>query len=104
MFARCMAASATAIIAFSAPCKSQLLAADRPEHPMTYGQARDFLTKHTKVLELSNEDGGRVAICPEYQGRVMTSTCGGLDGKSFGWINRTFIEKGSKDAHFNNYG
>jgi hypothetical protein len=105
MFAARTATTATVIIALSALAhRSQVVAADGPERPMTYGQARDFLAKHTKVVELTNENGGRVAVCPEYQGRVMTSTCGGLDGKSFGWINRSFIEKGSKDAHFNNYG
>ncbi len=34
----------------------------------------------------------------------MTSTCDGLDGPSFGFINRGFIEAGREDAHFNNQG
>ena len=34
----------------------------------------------------------------------MTSTCGGLDGPSFGFVNRDFIEAGKTDPHFNNYG
>ena len=34
----------------------------------------------------------------------MTSTCGGLDGPSFGFVNRDFIEAGKPDPHFNNYG
>jgi hypothetical protein len=70
----------------------------------TYGQARDYLVAHTEVVELTGEAGERVAICPEYQGRVMTSTTGDLQGRSFGWINRAFIDKGEKDKHFNNYG
>ena len=45
-----------------------------------------------------------MAVCPEWQGRVMTSTCGGLDGPSFGFVNREFIEAGKLDPHFNNYG
>jgi hypothetical protein len=69
-----------------------------------YGQARDFLAAHTSVVELTGEDGERVAICPDYQGRVMTSTTGDLQGRSLGWINRSFIEKGVADKHFNNYG
>lgn len=72
----------------------------------TYGAEREFLTKHTKVVELSwsGEFENVVLVCPEYQGRVMTSTCAGQDGPSFGWINHKFIEAGKPDRHFNNYG
>lgn len=72
--------------------------------PLTYRQARDFLAGYTKVLELANEDGARVAVCPEFQGRVMTSTCSGFEGESLGWINRRFIEEKVPDKHFNNFG
>ncbi len=34
----------------------------------------------------------------------MTSTCGGLEGPSFGFVNRDYIEAGKTDAHFNNLG
>lgn len=65
----------------------------------------DFLKKHTAVIELSDDSGkARVAICPAYQGRVMTSTCTGSSGPSFGWLNRDFIESGKPDDVFNNYG
>ncbi|HEV3417141.1 MAG TPA: DUF6786 family protein [Pirellulales bacterium] len=70
---------------------------------MTYRQAKEFLAKHTKVIELTH-GAARVAICPEYQGRVMTSTCDGEDGRSLGWINRAFIEAGKPNPQFNNYG
>lgn len=69
-----------------------------------YGAVRDFLVAHTKVVELTGENGERVAICPEYQGRVMTSTAGGLKGMSHGWVNRQFIADSKSDRHFNNYG
>lgn len=71
---------------------------------MSYAQARDYLVRHTKVLELTNEHGARVLVCPEWQGRVMTSTCGGLEGLSFGFINSGFIDAGQPNPHFNNYG
>lgn len=70
----------------------------------TYEQDLKFLAAHTDVLELTNDFGARVAVCPQYQGRVMTSSAQGLGGRSFGWINRKFIESGAKDAVFNNYG
>lgn len=70
----------------------------------TYAAQREFLQKHTKVLELSDGRGALVAICPEWQGRVMTSSCEGPEGPGFGWINEAFIRAGKQDAHFNNYG
>ena len=32
----------------------------------------------------------------------MTSTCGGDDGPSFGFVNRDYIKDGKIDLHFNN--
>jgi len=72
---------------------------------MTYREAKGFLEKFTKVIELTSDDGqARVVICPDWQGRVMTSTCGGPDGLSFGFLNRPFIEAGKPNRQFNNYG
>jgi hypothetical protein len=79
-------------------------AAVRAAEVDTYGAVRDLLVAHTKVVELTGETGERVAICPEYQGRVMTSTTGDLEGMSHGWVNRAFIQRGAADRHFNNYG
>jgi hypothetical protein len=45
------------------------------------------------VIELCNQLGGRVAICPDWHGRVMTSSCDGLDGYSFGLVNVRAIDK-----------
>ncbi len=95
----------TIVAAALATTLSMAVAAAAPADEFSnYGQARDFLASHTSVVELTGEDGERVAICPDYQGRVMTSTTGDLQGHSLGWINRTFIEKGVPDKHFNNYG
>ncbi len=71
---------------------------------MSYGDAREFLAKHTRLVELVGAGGARVAVCPDWQGRVMTSTCDGMAGPSFGFINRQFIEAGKLDPRFNNYG
>jgi len=69
----------------------------------TYGDEVAFLKKHTEVLEIVDRDT-RIAICPAYQGRVMTSTFGGMNGPSLGWINHAFIEAAKQDDHFNNFG
>jgi hypothetical protein len=79
-------------------------AADKQGGPMSYGETRDFLARHTKLIELTNAAGARVAVAPQWQGRVMTSTCDGLEGLSFGFVNRDFIEAGKPDSHFSNFG
>ena len=80
------------------------LAADRDNPPANYAQVKQFLTAHTQVAELANDRGGRVLICPEYQGRVMTSSLDGDQGLSFGFVCFDFIRQGKNDPQFNNYG
>jgi hypothetical protein len=77
-----------------------------PNHgeTMSYREAKEFLARHTQVVELTNGKGAHVAVCPQWQGRVMTSSCGGLEGASFGYIHRQFIEQGQPNPHFSNYG
>ena len=52
-----------------------------------------FLEKHTEILILK-EGNGAIAIAPQYQARVMTSTTDVSEGIGFGWINKKVIEKG----------
>lgn len=97
--------TATAAPKQPTPTPSATKPVSAPSTPLTsYAAQRDFLTKHTKVLELTDGRGALVAICPEWQGRVMTSSCEGPDGPGFGWLNEAFIRAGKNDAHFNNYG
>ena len=59
----------------------------------TFGEDVAFLKKHVDVVVL--EDGeSRVAVVPAYQGRVMTSTTGGDDGPSYGFLKYDVIEQG----------
>lgn len=54
---------------------------------------------------LSNPSGaGQVVVAPEYQGRVMTSTTGGADAPSFGWIGRAAIAARQRQPHINVFG
>ena len=64
---------------------------------MSYHDALNYLVQKTSVIELYDQLGGRVAVCPEWNGRVMTSTCGGLEGDSFGCINVQAIDTDSYD-------
>ncbi|MDT8402049.1 MAG: DUF6786 family protein [Bacteroidales bacterium] len=68
-----------------------------------YSHDREFLEKHTEIIELK-KDGSAILIVPAWQGRVMTSTCEGDNGFSFGWINYELIGSGDTLAHMNPYG
>ncbi len=46
----------------------------------------------------------QVVVAPEYQGRVMTSTTGGADAPSFGWIGRAAISARQRQPHINVFG
>ena len=71
----------------------------------TFGDDLIFLKKFTKAFVLSDESGKKqVAVVPEYQGRVMTSTADGEAGISFGWVNRDLIASREKQPHINVYG
>src|SRR4029450_3778221 len=64
-----------------------------------------FLRRHTQVVVLTDASGAaQVAVAPAYQGRVMTSTTGGSDAPSFGWIGRSAIESGTRQPHMNVFG
>jgi hypothetical protein len=64
-----------------------------------------FLRQHSDIVVLADRDGlARVAVAPAYQGRVMTSTTGGADAPSFGWIGRAAIEAGERQPHMNVFG
>ena len=68
----------------------------------SFGQDLEFLRQHTTVVVLSSADGrAQVAVAPQYQGRVLTSTAGGLAGPSYGWINRPAIADGTRKPHIN---
>ncbi len=64
-----------------------------------------FLEAHTRVVVLEGGDGqALVAVNPDLQGRVMTSTAAGPDGPSFGWINRELLASGVNNPHMNAFG
>ena len=64
-----------------------------------------FLRQNTQVVLLSDERGqAQVAVNPDLQGRVMTSTAGGPEGLSFGWINRELLASKQNNVHMNAFG
>lgn len=77
-------------------------ATDR-EH--TFEKDVDFLAHYQDVRVLQNAgEAAKVALVPAYQGRVMTSTAGGGDGHSYGWINYEHVASGKLTPRINAFG
>ena len=72
-----------------------------PDNPFEDDVA--FMKKHVDVIVLRDQNA-RVAVVPAYQGRVMTSTTGGANAPSFGWVNRELISSGKVQPHINVFG
>lgn len=72
----------------------------------TYGYDAGFFKKNNiEFIELKDSSSGAyVLVVPAYQGRIMTSSSGGYDGKSYGWINYRHIESGTLSSQFNPFG
>ncbi|MFP4091758.1 MAG: DUF6786 family protein [Cyclobacteriaceae bacterium] len=97
-----------------------LLAACRPasddRNSATPAQVRDiagsfaydieFLDKYLDdmIVLWDKDSSAGIIIAPEYQGRVMSSTSGGGEGFSYGWINYDLIASGETREHINPYG
>lgn len=78
---------------------------DQATSSRTFGEDLTFLREHTEIIVLSDPNGAaEVAVAPEYQGRVMTSSSSGAGGTSYGWINRDRIEAADRQPHMNVYG
>lgn len=61
-----------------------------------YADDLELLQKYTQVIELTSSNGeSRIAITPDFQGKVMTSSCTGLSGLSNGWVNRSSLKNDS---------
>jgi hypothetical protein len=74
--------------------------------PGTFGYDVQFLQQyHTDLIILSDSaNRAQLAVAPEYQGRVMTSTSRGMAGKSFGWINYDLIRQPAQAEHIHAFG
>jgi hypothetical protein len=55
------------------------------------------------VTVLVSDSGGRIAVSPALQGRVMTSAVA-AGGASHGWVNHPFVAAGRTGTPFDNYG
>src|SRR6187431_2079651 len=68
--------------------------------PGSFGDDLAFLKAHTNIVVLSSADGrSQIAVAPDYQGRVMTSSADGLGGASYGYVHRPGVETGKRQPH-----
>jgi len=80
-------------------------AAGTPAKAALFKDDLAFLQAQTGVAVLTGPDGlAMVAVNPDLQGRVMTSTAGGPEGTSFGWINRELLASKINNPHMNAFG
>ena len=71
----------------------------------SFEQDIEFLSQYTTLHLLEDSSGqGTIAISPALQARVMTSSASGMQGVSFGWINRELFASGDTLPHINPYG
>ncbi len=70
----------------------------------TFGYDIQFLKKHYPDLAVIQSGKSAIAVAPEIQGRIMTSTADGDQGASYGWINHGLIKSGQISKHFNPFG
>ena len=72
---------------------------------VTFQHDVDFISQYTSLHVLEETSGkGTIAISPALQARVMTSSADGMQGRSYGWINRDLFKSGDTLDHINPYG
>ena len=71
----------------------------------TYGDDVAFMQNYIDLIQLTDASGqSKVAISAALQGRVMTSSAFGADGRSYGWINKELFKSKEIQEHINVYG
>ncbi|AXC16367.1 hypothetical protein ACPOL_7177 (plasmid) [Acidisarcina polymorpha] len=101
---RSMICVAAAAAYFASSFAGQLLFAQGSPND-TFRDAVSLVNQHGHVIVLSGAEGGAsIAVWPAMQGRVLTSSATGPDGRGFGWVNRDLIESGKVQEHINAVG
>lgn len=71
----------------------------------TYGDDVAFMKNYVDLIELSDASNqSKVAISAALQGRVMTSSAFGKNGRSYGWINKQLFKSKDTLEHINVFG
>ena len=69
----------------------------------TFGYDVQFLQKQDPQLVTlwSKDQQAGVIVSPKYQAKVFTSTAGGKQGLSYGWVNYQLLASNEKAPHMN---
>ena len=71
----------------------------------TYKDDVVFMKDYIEIIELTDESNqSKVAVSAALQGRVMTSSAYGNDGRSYGWINKELFKSKDTLDHINVFG
>ncbi|WP_218017722.1 DUF6786 family protein [Formosa haliotis] len=74
-------------------------------HGATYGDDVRFMKHYIEIIELTDDaNQAKVAVSASLQGRVMTSSAFGNDGRSYGWINKDLFKSEIIQEHINVFG
>ncbi|WP_199271512.1 DUF6786 family protein [Cellulophaga sp. L1A9] len=77
---------------------------NKNENIITYADDVSFMKDYIDIIELSNNNKAKVAVSAKLQGRVMTSSSSGLNGRSYGWINKELFKTKEIQEHINVFG
>lgn len=58
---------------------------------LAFGQDLKFFSQHNSDIMILGEGDSLIAVSPKYQSRILTSTFGGVEGPSLGWINHELL-------------
>ncbi len=78
-------------------CAAQDASEDR------FGSVVSFVDQHSSLIVLSRGQAA-IAVWPAMQGRVLTSSAEGMQGRGFGWVNHALIASGKVQQHINAVG
>ncbi|PQV50605.1 hypothetical protein CLV33_102470 [Jejuia pallidilutea] len=71
----------------------------------SYGDDVSFMKDYIQVIELKEDSNqSKVAVAAALQGRVMTSSAFGDEGRSYGWINKALFKSKDTLEHINVFG
>ncbi len=69
----------------------------------TFRQDLELIRAHDPDAQLLQDRNGEsmLIVSPKYQGKVFTSTTGGKDALSLGWVNEEAIRSDQLDSQIN---
>ncbi|MFY0600164.1 MAG: hypothetical protein JXR03_10875 [Cyclobacteriaceae bacterium] len=64
------------------------------EQKNTFEYDLNFIKAYTEPIILEENEGqSLLMLAPAYQGRILTSSASGMNGRSFGWINYDYLSQ-----------